>query len=118
VEDILPPRDVVDRDDDVDDRLGGEARHRGRADVFDADGGGSERVAQPAFLFGEDRGPAIVVVDDLELAHFDASDEGRLFDVRSARHRLVGHLAIIAAVTRVADTRTIRPASPIRLPGP
>ena len=62
---------VVDLDQDVDDRLGGQTRDRGGADVLDAPNQGPEGAADPVALGLEAIWLRLVVVDDGDSGSLD-----------------------------------------------
>src|SRR5680860_196596 len=74
---------------DVDDRLGGEAGYRGRADVLDSERPLTQRGLDPPGLAGEQLGPRRVVLHELDRA----ADYLRLAACRGLEF-LLGHLLV------------------------
>ena len=66
---------IVDGYQDVDDGFGREARHRGGSDVLDRPGCGSDGCLDAFPLKFEPSRPCGVVVDDLDSARLEATNE-------------------------------------------
>jgi hypothetical protein len=98
VEVLLLCRDVGHDDDDVNDRLGGKARHRRGSDVLDIDACCRQRIKDPTPVMSVVLRPPGVIVANADLELFWTADDLDRRDVRPSRLVAVRHQRFLPVV--------------------